>query len=54
VSRQAVLAEHPLPLEEMETLIGRLQKCRMPYTSPYGRPTLIEMSQRELERKFGR
>jgi DNA mismatch repair protein MutL len=26
----------------------------MPYTCPHGRPTLIEMNYRELERKFGR
>jgi hypothetical protein len=26
----------------------------MPYTCPHGRPTLIEMGFRELEKKFGR
>jgi len=26
----------------------------MPYTCPHGRPTLIEMNYRELEKKFGR
>jgi len=26
----------------------------MPYTCPHGRPTLIEMSLRELDKKFGR
>jgi DNA mismatch repair ATPase MutL len=26
----------------------------MPYTCPHGRPTLIEMGWRELERRFGR
>jgi DNA mismatch repair protein MutL len=26
----------------------------MPYTCPHGRPTMIEMNFRELEKKFGR
>ena len=26
----------------------------MPYTCPHGRPTLIEMNYRELEKKFGK
>jgi DNA mismatch repair ATPase MutL len=26
----------------------------MPYTCPHGRPTLIEMNFRDLEKKFGR
>jgi DNA mismatch repair protein MutL len=31
-----------------------LRRCAMPYTCPHGRPTLIEMNYRELEKKFGR
>jgi DNA mismatch repair ATPase MutL len=26
----------------------------MPYTCPHGRPTLIEMNFRDLEKRFGR
>lgn len=54
VCRHAVKANDPLSGRELENLVGDLKKCQMPYTCPHGRPTLIEMSYRELEKKFGR
>jgi len=54
VCRHAVKANDPLGGPELENLIADLRRCAMPYTCPHGRPTLIEMSYRELERKFGR
>jgi DNA mismatch repair protein MutL len=54
VCRHAVKANDPLTDPEIEALIIGLRACDMPYTCPHGRPTLIEMSFRELERKFGR
>jgi DNA mismatch repair protein MutL len=54
VCRHAVKAHDPLRVPELEKLIEDLRKCAMPYTCPHGRPTLIEMSYRELEKKFGR
>jgi len=54
VCRHAVKAHDPLQGEELERLIEQLRQCDMPYTCPHGRPTLIEMSFRELEKKFGR
>ena len=39
---------------ELENLVRDLCHCAMPYTCPHGRPTLIEMNFRELEKKFGR
>ncbi len=54
VCRHAVKAHDPLSLIELEKLIEDLRHCAMPYTCPHGRPTLIEMSFRELEKKFGR
>jgi DNA mismatch repair protein MutL len=39
---------------ELENLVEDLRRCAMPYTCPHGRPTLIEMNYRELEKKFGR
>ena len=44
----------PLAGPELESLVADLRRCRMPYTCPHGRPTLIEMSLKELEKKFGR
>jgi DNA mismatch repair protein MutL len=54
VCRHAVKANDPLAGPELENLINDLRRCAMPYTCPHGRPTLIEMNYRELEKKFGR
>ena len=54
VCRHAVKANDPLAGRELENLVEDLRRCSMPYTCPHGRPTLIEMNYRELERKFGR
>ncbi len=54
VCRHAVKANDYLSGTELENLIEDLRRCAMPYTCPHGRPTLIEMNYRELEKKFGR
>ena len=54
VCRHAVKANDPLRGPELENLVEDLRRCAMPYTCPHGRPTLIEMNYRELEKKFGR
>jgi DNA mismatch repair protein MutL len=54
VCRHAVKANDPLAGRELENLVEDLRRCAMPYTCPHGRPTLIEMNFRELEKKFGR
>jgi DNA mismatch repair protein MutL len=54
VCRHAVKANDPLKPAELENLVEDLRRCAMPYTCPHGRPTLIEMNYRELEKKFGR
>jgi DNA mismatch repair protein MutL len=54
VCRHAVKANDPLAGRELENLVEDLRRCAMPYTCPHGRPTIIEMNYRELERKFGR
>lgn len=54
VCRHAVKANDPLAGPELENLVADLRACAMPYTCPHGRPTLIEMNYRELEKKFGR
>ncbi len=54
VCRHAVKANDPLAGKELENLVNDLRHCAMPYTCPHGRPTLIEMNYRELEKKFGR
>ncbi len=54
VCRHAVKANDFLTGAELENLVEDLRRCAMPYTCPHGRPTLIEMNFRELEKKFGR
>lgn len=54
VCRHAVKAHDPLSGIELEKLLEDLRHCTMPYTCPHGRPTLIEMNFRELEKRFGR
>jgi DNA mismatch repair protein MutL len=54
VCRHAVKANDPLAGRELDNLVDDLRRCAMPYTCPHGRPTLIEMNYRELEKKFGR
>jgi len=54
VCRHAVKANDPLTGPELQNLVDDLRRCAMPYTCPHGRPTLIEMNYRELEKKFGR
>jgi DNA mismatch repair protein MutL len=54
VCRQAIKANDAMSEAELEGLLRDLRQCSMPYTCPHGRPTLIEMSYPELEKKFGR
>ncbi len=54
VCRHAVKAHDPLRGEELRGLLEQLHRCDLPYTCPHGRPTLIQMSYAELEKKFGR
>src|SRR6202162_4855325 len=54
VCRHAVKANDPLRYLEVEKLIQDLLECELPYCCPHGRPTMIQISNAELEKKFGR
>jgi DNA mismatch repair protein MutL len=54
VCRHAVKANDPLGYLEVEKLIRDLLNCDLPYCCPHGRPTMIQISLAELEKKFGR
>lgn len=54
VCRHAVKANDPLHPQELQKLLEDLLVCEMPYCCPHGRPTLIQISYAELDRKFGR
>jgi len=54
VCRHAVKANDNLRAAEIEKLISNLLACELPYCCPHGRPTMIQVSHAELEKKFGR
>jgi DNA mismatch repair protein MutL len=54
VCRHAVKARDVLREPEMVRLIQDLLRCELPYCCPHGRPTMIQISYGELDRKFGR
>jgi DNA mismatch repair protein MutL len=54
VCRHAVKANDVLREPELVRLIQDLLACELPYCCPHGRPTMIQMSYLELEKKFGR
>ena len=54
VCRHAVKANDYLREPELVRLIQDLLACELPYCCPHGRPTMIQMSYNELEKKFGR
>lgn len=52
--KAAVKGNNRLSAQEIDTLIGELLTLDNPYHCPHGRPTIIAMSRRELEKKFKR
>jgi DNA mismatch repair protein MutL len=54
VCRHAVKAHDLLSVPELDSLLSELRACDLPYTCPHGRPTMIQLSYAELEKKFGR
>ncbi len=52
--RAAVKGNHAMSAAEANFLIDELLTLENPYACPHGRPTIIAMSKRELEKKFKR
>jgi DNA mismatch repair protein MutL len=52
--RASVKSNDLLSVPELQALLKDLFECEMPYCCPHGRPTLVQISTGELERKFGR
>ena len=52
--KAAVKGNISLSAAEVDTLIGELLLLDNPYHCPHGRPTIISMTKRELEKKFKR
>jgi DNA mismatch repair protein MutL len=54
VSRFAALDSFQYEESRARRLVSELLGCELPYACPQGRPTMIQWSFAELERKFGR
>ena len=52
--KAAVKMHHPLAPREMEELMEELFACEEPFACPHGRPIVLKMDDRDLERRFGR
>ena len=52
--KAAVKGNNRLSAQEMDVLLRELLTLDNPYHCPHGRPTIIAMSRRELEKKFKR
>jgi DNA mismatch repair protein MutL len=50
----AVKMHHPLSPPEMEALMSELFAAEQPYACPHGRPIVLQMTDADLERRFGR
>jgi len=53
-SRAAVKAHDRLTAAECEALIRQLGECELPFACPHGRPTVLNITLNEIERRFGR
>lgn len=52
--KAAVKAHEILTKEECVALVKELAKCELPFSCPHGRPTILNISLSEVERRFGR
>ncbi|HTQ78939.1 MAG TPA: hypothetical protein VMM92_03000, partial [Thermoanaerobaculia bacterium] len=52
--KAAVKMHHPLSPLEMEALVAELFAAEQPYACPHGRPIVLQMTDVDLERRFGR
>ena len=52
--KAAIKGNTSISFKEADTLIDQLMKLENPYTCPHGRPTLISITEKELEKKFKR
>lgn len=52
--KSAIKANHHLSIQEMETLVRNVLRLKNINTCPHGRPIIITMSQKEIEKEFKR
>ena len=52
--RAAIKANDKIHKLEIDNLISKLNKCENPFTCPHGRPIVVEISKKEIEKMFKR
>ena len=52
--RDAIKANDKIHTMEMKKLLSQMETCENPFTCPHGRPTIVEISKREIEKMFKR
>jgi len=52
--RKSIKAGEEMTMKEIESLLLELDKCQLPFTCPHGRPTIIQLSLADIEKKFKR
>jgi DNA mismatch repair protein MutL len=52
--KAAIKMHHPLSPEAMEALVSELFAAEQPFACPHGRPIVLQMTDADLERRFGR
>ncbi len=52
--RKSIKAGDELNENQIKSLLKELFECNNPYTCPHGRPTVVEMDEKELEKLFKR
>jgi len=52
--KASVRAGEPLTPEERKNLLAGLRRLQPPYTCPHGRPIIVELTRRQMEKSFRR
>ena len=52
--RAAIKANDKIHTMEMKKLLSQMETCENPFTCPHGRPTIVEISKKEIEKMFKR
>jgi DNA mismatch repair protein MutL len=52
--KAAIKGNTEISYQEADALVDQLLKLENPYTCPHGRPTVISMTEAEIEKKFKR
>ena len=52
--RAAIKANDKIHFDEIHSLLSKMEKCENPYTCPHGRPSMVEISKKEIEKMIKR